>query len=484
MAKHISSLELALRERPSNVAITDWLHGELRAAILDGRLKRGVRLPATRDFARQYGVARGTATLAFEQLRDEGYLKSRTGAGTWVNENLPAGFVAQSGADRVHVNEVSAVRSRTAPRKLRPFWPAAPAVDAFPIDVWSRLASRQWRQATREMLLGGDVAGLAPLRKTIAEYLGTSRSVRCSAEQVVVVTGIQQALDVAARLAIRPGDAAWIEDPGYFGAAAALRNARARTIPVPVDSEGIDVRKGQQLAPHAKLAYVTPAHQFPLGVTMTIERRIALLSWARSCKALIVEDDYDSEYRFTGKPIPSLQGLDRAGSVIFIGSFNKVLFPSLRLGYMVVPERLVDRVLKLRFETDSWVNSVNQAVLAAFIDEGHLGRHIRRMREIYAERLAALHEAAAKYLGDSLKIPVVRAGLATAAFYNAPIASLELERRAAESGVDAMALGRFTLRKSDIQGVFLGFAAFHSKEIWRGMQKLATVLERCDRQHP
>jgi GntR family transcriptional regulator / MocR family aminotransferase len=484
VAKHVSSLELALRERPSKVAITEWLYGELRAAILDGRLKRGIRLPATRDFARQYGVARGTATLVFEQLRDEGYLNSRTGAGTWVNENLPPNPLALRGADPLSVNAVKSARSRTAPRKLRAFWPSAPAVDAFPIDVWSRLASRKWRQATCEMLLDGDIAGFAPLRETIVEYLGTSRSVRCSAEQVVVVTGTQQALDLVARLAICPGDAAWIEDPGYFGASAALQNARARIIPVPVDSDGIDVQRGQQLAPHAKLAYVTPAHQFPLGASMTIERRIALLHWARSVNALIVEDDYDSEYRFNGKPIPSLQGLDRAGSVIFIGSFNKVLFPSLRLGYMVVPDQLVDRVLKLRFETDFWVNSVNQAVLAAFIAEAHFGRHIRRMREIYAGRLAALHEAATKYLGDSLRIPIIRAGLATAAFYNAPIASLELERRAADSGVDAIALGRFTRRKRDIRGILLGFAAFDSTEISRGMQKLATVLEKCNRKRP
>ena len=332
--------------------------------------------------------------------------------------------------------------------------------------------------------MDGDIAGFAPLRRTIVEYLGTSRSVRCSAEQVVIVTGTQQALDLVARLAIRPGDAAWIEDPGYFGASAALQNARARMIPVPVDSDGIDVQRGQQLAPHAKLAYVTPAHQFPLGVSMTIERRIALLHWASSVNALIVEDDYDSEYRFTGKPIPSLQGLDRTGSVVFVGSFNKVLFPSLRLGYMVVPEQLVDQVLKLRFETDFWVNSVNQAVLAAFIAEGHFGRHIRRMREIYAGRLEALHEAATRYLGDSLTIPIIRAGLATAAFYNAPIASLELERRAADSGVDAIALDRFTRRKRDIRGILLGFAAFDSTEITRGMQKLAKVLERCNRKHP
>jgi GntR family transcriptional regulator/MocR family aminotransferase len=322
------------------------------------------------------------------------------------------------------------------------------------------------------------MAGYAPLRIAIAEYLGTSRGVRCSPEQVIVVTGTQQAMDLTARLLLRKGDAAWLEDPGYFGARWALLHAGASIVPVPVDADGIDVEQGRQLAPLAKMAYVTPAHQFPLGVTMTLERRTALLRWAATAKSVIVEDDYDSEFRFTGKPIPALQGLDKNGSVLFIGSFTKVLFPGLRIGYMVVPERLVERMMRLRFETDFWVNSINQAVLADFIVEGHLGRHIRRMREAYAERLASLKEASAKYLGDTLQIPEIQAGLATAAFYNLPIGSHELEERAASGGVTAHSLQRFTLRKPEIRGLLLGFAAFAPREISRGMQKLAAVFEK------
>ena len=477
MAKSISSLELPLRSRSADTTLTDWLYAELRAAILDGRLKRGVRLPSTRDFSLQHGVSRGIAMLVIEQLRDEGYLTSKTGAGTWVNEKLPDDLALSEDVCTLKLAKPFAPLPISR-EGLRPFQASDPEVGLFPIDVWSRLSSRQWRHATKSMLGSGDIAGYAPLRNAIAEYLGTSRGVHCSASQIVVVTGTQQALDLVVRILLKPGDEAWIEDPGYFGAARALRNTGAKIIPVPVDADGMDVAKGRQLAPHAKLAYVTPAHQFPLGFTMTLERRIALLRWASSAGSTVIEDDYDSEFRFTGVPIPALQGLDEAGSVIFIGGFNKVLFPSLRLGYLVVPDRLMDKVLRLRFETDLWANTINQAVLAEFITEGHLGRHIRRMRETYAERLGALHHSAEKYLGDILRLSGIQAGLTTAAFYKAPIDSIDFEREAARNGIDASGLDRYTLRKQKIRGVLLGFAAFEPRIIDQGMQKLASVFEK------
>jgi GntR family transcriptional regulator/MocR family aminotransferase len=419
--------------------------------------------------------------LVVEQLRDEGYLMSRTGAGTWVNEKLPDDLSLSAQVCSPAGQGKATTLLPISTKKLRPFQASDPEVNLFPIDVWSRLTSRQWRRATKSLLGSGDVAGYAPLRNAIAEYLGTSRGVQCSASQVIVTTGTQQSLDLVARLLIRPGDAAWIEDPGYPGAAGALKNAGAKIIPVPVDADGMNVSKGQQLAPQAKLAYVTPAHQFPLGGTMTLERRIALLRWAAAARSIIVEDDYDSEFRFTGVPIPALQGLDEGGSVIFIGSFNKVLFPGLRLGYMVVPEVLIDRVLRLRHDTDLWANTINQAVLADFIAEGHLGRHIRRMRETYAERLHALHHSAAKHAGGALRLSGIQAGLTTAAFFNAPIDSLEFEREAAIHCIDASGLDRYTLRKKKIPGILLGFAAFEPRAIDRGMQKLAAILERYDR---
>lgn len=479
MAKSISSLELPLRSKPDAITLTHWLYEELRAAILEGRLKRGVRLPSTRDFARQHGVSRGTAMLVMEQLRDEGYLTSRTGAGTWVSERLPDDLLSQAHPHPRARTAASRAAIPAWPQPIRPFQASDPATDLFPTNIWARLTSRQWKHSSRAMLVSGDRAGYVPLRSAIADYLSTARGVQCSPQQVIVVTGTQQALDIAARLLLRKGDAAWIEDPGYFGAAWALRRANARLIPVPVDEHGIDVQKGRQLAPRAKLAYVTPAHQFPMGSTMSLDRRLALLRWASSAGSVIVEDDYDSEFRFSGKPIPALQGLDTNGCVIFVGSFNKVLFPGLRLGYMVIPERMMEQALQLRFEADFWVNSINQAVLADFISEGHLSRHLRRMREIYAERLSALHEAASAYLGDELIVSDVQAGLATTAFFKAPVASFTIEELAASHGVTAHALERFALRKLAIHGLLLGFAAFTPEEIAQSMQKLAKAIAQA-----
>jgi GntR family transcriptional regulator / MocR family aminotransferase len=477
MAKSVSSLELPLRSRSTDTTLTDWLYAELRAAILDGRLKRGVRLPSTRDFSLQHSVSRGIAMLVIEQLRDEGYLTSRTGAGTWVNEKLPDDLALSEDACTLKQSRPFAPLPLTR-EGVRPFQASDPEVGLFPVDVWSRLTSRQLRRAPKSLLGSGEIAGYAPFRNAVAEYLGTSRGVHCSASQVVVVTGTQQALDLIARILLKPGDEAWLEDPGYFGAARAIRNTGATIIPVPVDAEGMDVASGRQLSPHAKLAYVTPAHQFPLGSTMTLERRIALLRWASSTGATIIEDDYDSEFRFNGAPIPALQGLDEAGSVIFIGGFNKALFPSLRLGYMVVPDRLMDRVIRLRFETDLWTNTINQAVLAEFMTEGHLGRHIRRMRETYAERLAALHSSAEKHLGDALRLSGIQAGLTTAAFYKLAVDSIDLEREAARNGLDVPGLDRYTLRKQKIPGLLLGFGAFEPRIIDQGMQKLAAIFEK------
>jgi len=267
-----------------------------------------------------------------------------------------------------------------------------------------------------------------------------------------------------------------MEDPGYFGAAAAFRTAGARITPIPVDENGLVVSKGKFLN-RVRAVYVTPAHQFPLGVTMSLERRLELLGWARAAGVFVIEDDYDSEYRFEGKPIPSLQALDRSGSVVLLGSFSKVLFPSLRLGYMVAPHELVERVLALRVSVDLFPSNVNQAILCDFIAEGHFGRHIRRMREMYAARLAALQDAARKYLTGLLEISPIRAGLSTAGFLANGINSPEAEGRATKFGVEVLGLHRFTIgRSTPREGLLLGFAAFKEDQIRKGVATLAAAL--------
>ncbi|HEY9140124.1 MAG TPA: PLP-dependent aminotransferase family protein [Bryobacteraceae bacterium] len=478
MPKGVSSLELTLNERPPHVGLTCWLHQELRRAVLDGRLRPGTRLPATRDFADQYGVSRGTAVAVFEQLQSEGYLHSRVGAGTWINERLPQNLF-RAGKPLVPLWSRPARLTRlTFPHPARPFRAHEPALAEFPVEVWARIASRRLRRVSSSLLAGGDVRGYGPLCAAVAEYLGSSRGVNCSPDQVVIVSGVQQALDLLARLLLKPGDAVWMEDPGYFGAVTAFQNAGARIVPVPVDDHGISVSRGKQLCARAKGAYLTPAHQFPMGVTMPLERRLAILAWAREARAFLIEDDYDSEFRFEGRPVPSLQGLDKGESVILLGTFNKLLFPSLRLGYVVLPPALVEPFVAFRYGTDLHPAGLDQAILCDFIVEGHMGRHIRRMRELYAGRLAALQAGGRRYLGGLLDISPIQVGLYTAAFLRNGMTSGDAETRAAAHGIESMALDRFTLKRNDVHGLLLGFAAFDERQIRRGLEGLAAALER------
>ena len=291
-----------------------------------------------------------------------------------------------------------------------------------------------------------------------------------------MVSGVQQALDLLSRLLLKHGDPVWMEDPGYFGASIAFGNAGAKIIPVPVDEQGLSVSAGRKICAGAKGAFVTPGHQFPLGMTMSLERRIELLKWASGVGAFIIEDDYDSEYRFEGQPVPALQGLDRNSNVIFIGTFNKLLFSSLRLGYVVLPPPLVDVFISHRRQTEFHSLSMDQAVLCDFIVDGHFGRHLRRMRDLYANRLAALLEFGREHLKGVLHISNVQAGLYTAAFLEDDITSRQAERAAAAYGVETKALDRFTLKRTNPKGLLLGFAAHDEGAIRQGLIRLAAAL--------
>ena len=477
MAKDVTALELALSERPPGAVISEWLYQELRRAILDGRLRRGVRLPATRDVAQQYGVSRGTVVSVFGQLQDEGYLSSRVGAGTWVSAALPEDVLHPAASPR----PAGGTARPASPMTLRPARPLRanePALDRFPMDVWARVSARRLRRASVSLLAGGDRAGYRPLREAIADYLGTSRGARCVADQIVVVSGTQFSLDLVARLLVRPGNAVWMEEPGYSGAAGAFQRAGAELIPVPVDEKGLDVAAGRRLRNQATAAYVTPGHQFPMGVTMSLERRRELLEWAGETGAIVVEDDYDSEYRFAGAPVPSLQGLDSHGSVVLLGSFNKVMFPALRLGYAVLPPSLIEPMLELRFAVDRHPPSVDQAILCDFITEGHLGRHLRRMRELYAERFCALYGHALHYLDGLAEVPLIQAGLNAPAILKNGMTGLEAQKAASARGIEAARIDRFAWKTRPLEGLLLGFAAFEPEEIRGAILGLAQLLER------
>lgn len=477
------NLDLALAERPEGKTIFTWFYDEVRSAILDGRLLPGARLPSTRDIAKQYRISRGIVVAAMEQLQAEGYLAGKTGSGTYVKAVIPDDLLGLN-RRKPKLPRLPAldqvpewVRIGVSGWRLKPFLPHLTANDQFPQKLWAQVASRRLRRLTPEILLGADTLGYRPLREAIAGYLGGSRGVKCTADQIVVVSGVQQGLDLTVRQLLRPGDGVWMEEPGYLGAREVFQMAGARLTGVPVDEEGLDVEAGDRLGTKPRLIYVTPAHQFPLGVTMTLERRFALLDWARKADALIFEDDYDSEFRYAGRPVPALQGLNGDASVIYAGSFNKVLFHSLRLGYVVVPERMVDAFASLRWFIDRFPPGIEQAVLCDFLTEGHFGRHIRRMRELYANRLGALVDAAEKKLGDLLTIRDTHAGLQTVGWLGDGLQADAVARAASDLGVVTVPLGKYSLTNESIPALQLGFAGFDEQQIRLGVDQLARAVE-------
>jgi GntR family transcriptional regulator/MocR family aminotransferase len=484
--KTISSFELTLNHRRPHQTLTQWLYEELRSAILEGRLGPGTRLPASRDFARLHCLSRGTAVSVLERLQAEGYLSSRVGSGTWVNHRVAAGEPARTELLKppTYVRRVISAYARPkaflglGSAESRPFRMRDPDLAGFPAKLWGRISARRARNFRSWLQNEDDGRGYRPLREALAHYLGSSRGARCTADQLIIVSGVQQALDLLARLLLKRDDPVWMEDPGYFGAIIAFSNVGAKIIPVPVDEQGLCVSAGIKKCPRPQGVYLTPGHQFPLGMTMSLERRMEILKWAARTGAFVIEDDYDSEYRFEGRPVPALQSLDGSSSVILIGSFSKLLFPSLRLGYAVLPPSLADYFVAFRHRTDFRSLCLDQAVLCDFIVDGHLGRHLRRMRDLYARRLAALIDGGRQYLKGLLTISSVRAGLYTAAFLENGMTSRQAETAAAAHGVATLALDRFTLQRPDPNGLVLGFAEFDEATLRQGLIQLAAALSR------
>lgn len=468
-----------------------WLYTELRSAIIDGRLKSGARLPSTRNLAAQYGLARGTVVAAFQQLQAEGFVSSEVSAGTFV---LPAPGREMTPPFKRRSFRQASSRARIAKRtqsllKTTFLQPAShsigkafrgyePAIDLFPVEQWARIAARVYRKAPRSLYGQGDRGGYPPLRRAIAEYVGQSRGVRCSAEQVIVTSGAQQALDLLARVLLDPGDEVWMEDPGYPGASQAFRSASASVVPIPVDGDGIDVATAIKSSPAARVVYVTPANQFPLGTVMSVERRVELLSWAARAGAWIVEDEYDAEYRYSGKPIASLHSLDRTGSVIYVGTFTKMLFNALRIGFIVVPERVAEAFRIARSFIDRHAPTLDQAVLTEFINEGHFGRHVRKMRQVYSDRSQLLAEEANRRLSGVLDVEHAQSGMCTVAWIKARVSEMALTRRAEQLGLEVVPLSSFVSKYEQKPALFLGFAGCNANEIKRGVSVLETILSR------
>jgi GntR family transcriptional regulator/MocR family aminotransferase len=480
--------------RGSDTPLHHQLYEGLREAILAGRFAGCTKLPSTRALASELGLSRNTVADAFRQLSAEGYLEGKVGSGTYVCESLPEGLLdARPGEAAVETRVGHDTRSlsrrgrlladtrtstvRDAGSEARAFRPGVPALEEFPARTWRRLESEIWRHPLQRLLGYGEPAGYRPLRRVISEYLGATRGLSCEPDQVIVVSGSQQALDLCARLLLDPGDAAWIEDPCYAGARAALSAGGACLSPVPVDEEGIDIDAGEERAQEARLAYVTPSHQYPSGVTMSVGRRLSLLRWAGRAGSWILEDDYDGEFRYWGRPLQALQGLDTDGRVIYLGTFSKVLFPALRLGYLVVPPDLVDAFKAARELTDRHPPTVEQAVLAEFISGGHFARHVRKMRTLYAERQQALVAAASRELSGFVDVEPYGAGMHLVGRLPKDTDDAVASQLAAGKGVEAPSLSAHCIETTLSPRLLLGYAAFEEQTIEAGARRLAEALE-------
>lgn len=481
------SLILAV-DRGAPKALHRQVYDAYRAAILDRSLRAGQRIPSTRILASELGISRIPVLTAYAQLVAEGYFESRVGSGTIVTRSLPDQVTfseprrpesarVRAGSRRLseRLSNLGSVEGFPWQRGWGAFGVSQVAFGQFPFQVWNALVTRHCRKAYAKSLDYGNAMGAKDLREAIAGYLRTARGVRCEARQIMVVSGSQQALDISARVFLDRGSRVWMEEPGYRFARNVFAINGCKIVPVPVDHSGLNVAAGIKLCRTARAALVTPSHQYPLGVTMSASRRMQLLDWAQSSESWIIEDDYDSEYRYESLPIASLQGLDSNSRVIYVGSFSKVLFPSLRLGYLVIPSDLLDRFVAVRLAMDIGPPTFFQHVLADFIIQGHFSRHIRRMRLLYGERRSALIDCIFKDLGSAAEVTGGEAGMHVSVTLNG-INDCEIAERAARQNVWLVPLSTSYLGKATRQGFILGFGSTAVEEMPNAVRKLRTVL--------
>lgn len=477
-------------KRNSPVPLFQQLDAQIRQAILSGRLPSGLRLPSSRALAIELGVSRTSVVTAFEQLIAEGFLEGRVGAGTFVGTDLteqimdlpplPDNFEAGRAKPEITLSRrgalVAKIRSNNLPQLPTAFVPNQPAYDQFPFGTWARITARRCRRPSVEMLNYGSPMGYPPLRRAIAAYLRDARGIKCDEGQIIVVAGAQMALTLTAWLLLDPGNAVLMEDPCFITMRDMFIGLGARIVNVPVDNNGMKVSTGIASMPNARLALVTPSHQYPLGVTLSLPRRLELLAWAASNKSWIVEDDYDSEFRFSGAPLAPLQTIDRSGRVIYVGTFSKVLFPSLRIGYLVVPPELVDAYSGAVHLLARGVPTLSQAVLADFIDDGYFSAHVRRMRVVYAERQEALVDAIRSQLDGRLHVTPARAGMNVIGWLPSGSDDTTVRREIAELGVLSFPMSFYFNEQRPRPGLFLGFCCTPVEYIQPAVQKMARAL--------
>ncbi len=476
--------------RNSPVQLYHQIYDTLRGLIISGELASGTRIPSTRELMYDLKVSRTTVRHAFDQLIAEGYLSSRCGSGTYVASQIidellqPAATKKLSGAEKPLAAaslsrrglKVADARAISGYSHARPFVHSVPGLDQFPFKIWARVLAQQWHRIDDGKMGYGELAGYRPLRKAIASYLASARGINCHWEQVIIVAGAQQAFGLVANMLLDPGDSVWVEEPGYGGARGAFVAAGLNLIPVPVDKYGLDVKAGCALEPNARLAYLTPSHQLPLGMVMPFSRRLEILEWARQRDAWLIEDDYDSEFRYIDQPLPAMQGLDQDECTIYIGTFSKVLYPSLRLGYLVVPPSLSEAFTSAIGIISKGPPTHLQAAVADFITEGHFARHIRRMRKIYKERQDALLEAAHAKLDGLLDVSPTNAGFHLIGWLPEGIDDVAVSESAASRGIDIMPLSSCYQHPPKRGGLVLGFASVPPEMLRNGIDVLASVF--------
>lgn len=485
---------LTLTDKDLEIPLYRQIYDSIRLSILNGEFQSRMQLPATRQLADHLGVSRMTVINAYDQLFAEGYLEGNAGSGTFVASSLPEEYlhtpivgkkatkqklarkISLSGYGEHLRSNLAVIEQDYSPTTVVSFQHGAIAIDEFPFDIWAKIAQKKLKYSFRDLSIYGDPKGYLPLRQAIADHLRSSRGVVCNDEQVIITGGTQQAVFLISRVLLSPQDAVLFEDPGHTSAVDILNAAGANTFHIPVDDEGFDLDRAVKSSGKAKLVYVTPSRQFPLGMTMSLQRRLNLLEWANENEAWIVEDDYDSEFRYSGRPLPALQGLDKHSRVLYVGTFSKTVFPSLRLGCVVVPPDLVDIFAAARALTDLHGPVTDQMILAEFIAEGHFERHVRRMRTLYRERQEILVDQVEKRLGGLLEISKSDAGMHLIGWLPKGVSDIAISAKAAEQGMRISAVSKYAAKKLPRGGLMLGYTAFTERQIKDGVKALTQIL--------